>query len=105
MNKNLRYSERAFVFKMCLRFCQLKYSGDNKSVTFYLFRIRTDDDCKVKRPPLHLFSSRRIKLNLLLTSCKKMFIYSFCFCIAKLNVKIPSVHKLHVMVGGPVPKR
>lgn len=33
-----------------------------------------------------------------------MFIYSFCFCIAKLNVEIPSVHKLHVMVGGPVPK-
>uniref|UniRef100_A0A8V0Z225 Calmodulin 1 (phosphorylase kinase, delta) n=1 Tax=Gallus gallus TaxID=9031 RepID=A0A8V0Z225_CHICK len=36
-----------------------------------------DDDCKVKRPPLHLFSSRRIKLNLLLTSCKKSsFIHS-----------------------------
>ena len=32
--------------------------------------------------------SRRIKLNLLLTSCKKKkIIYSFCFYIAKLNVK------------------
>nr|XP_014338028.1 PREDICTED: calmodulin-2/4-like [Bos mutus] len=51
--------------------------------------------------------SRRIKLNLLLTSCKKKkFIYSFCFYIAKLNVKstfCPHTQNLHVLVGGPVP--
>ena len=76
-----------------------------------LFRIRTDDDCKMKTYFQLLFPpSRRIKLNLLLTSCKKKkkkkFIYSFCFYIAKLNVKstfCPHTQNLHVLVGGPVP--
>ena len=36
----------------------------------------------------------------------KKFIYSFCFYIAKLNVKstfCPHKKNLHVLVGGPVP--
>lgn len=62
---------------------------DNWVMTVCLFRIRTDDDCKMKTYFQLFPTSRRIKLNLLLTSCKKKkkIIYSFCFYIAKLNVK------------------
>lgn len=43
------------------------------------------------------FPSRRIKSSILLTSCKKKIIYSFCFYVAQLNVKntfCPHTHNI-----------